>query len=272
MIWRFRLAILVAVSILFLIASGSAVTGNLLEPLASPPQGLFSQAGHQGFSVVASVLAMALAIWLIAAGGIERRAGLILGLLVLAEGALGTPSWLEKFMPTLAILHAVMGQLLFAGAVAAALLSSPGRKPEIICDAGWPSLRSLSLVTPLFTLTQIFLGAAFRHKALGVMPHIAGAIVVALLILLTGMFVTQQCSQHRYLKPAAVALMTMVFIQVFLGIAALTARMINSTDTPMVLMVTGAHVVVGALTLGANVALSLEIRTHVIPKPVEAEA
>ena len=30
--------------------------------------------------------------------------------------------------------------------------------------------------------------------------------------------------------------------------------------------VTGAHVVVGALTLGATVALSVQIRYHVVPK------
>lgn len=166
-------------------------------------------------------------------------------------------------------MHACLAQVLFAATVAAVLLSSPDRKPDIVVDGGWPSLRSLSVVTPVLVFVQILLGAAFRHKAMGIMPHIAGAIVVALLILLTGMFVTQQCPQHRSLKPAAVVLMTTVFTQVFLGIGALTMRMINSTDTPSVILVTGAHVVVGALTLGANVALSVQIRTHVVAKAVE---
>jgi hypothetical protein len=272
MIWRFRLAILAAASILFLIASGSAVTGNLLEPLASPPGGLFSQAGHQQFSIVASVLAMALAIWLIASGGSSRTAGFVVALLVLVDGALGTPSWVAKFSPGLPILHAVVAQVLFAATVAAVLLSSPGRTKDVVFDAGWPSLRSFSVLTPVLVLIQITLGAAFRHKAMGVMPHIAGAILVALIILFEGMCVTQQSPQHRPLKRAAVTLMTAAFSQVFLGIAALTMRMINSTDTPAVIVVTGAHVVVGALTLGANIALSVQIRYHVVPKPAEVEA
>jgi hypothetical protein len=272
MIWRFRFAILVAVCVLFLIASGSAVTGNLLEPLPSPPGGLFSQAGHQEFSIVASVLAFVLAGWLIAAGGSARTAGFVIGLLTLAVGGLGTPSLLQKYSPGLPILHACVAQILLAATVAAVVLSSPGRSkgPETVIDAGWPSLRSLAMITPVFVLVQILLGASFRHKAMGVMPHIAGAIIVALLILLMGMFVTQQCPQHRSLKPAAVIMMTTVFTQVFLGIGALTMRMINSTDTPAVILVTGAHVVVGALTLGATVALSVQIRYHVVPKPVEA--
>ena len=151
MIWRFRFAILVAVCVLFLIASGSAVTGNLLEPLPSPPGGLFSQAGHQGFSIVASVLAFVLAGWLIAAGGSARTAGFVIGLLILAVGGLGTPSLLQKFSPSLPILHACVAHILFAATVAAVVLSSPGRSkgPETVIDAGWPSLRSLSMITPV---------------------------------------------------------------------------------------------------------------------------
>ena len=274
MIWLFRFAILVAVCVLLLIASGSAVTGNLLEPLASPPGGLFSQAGHQEFAIVAGGLALALAVWLIAAGGGLRQAGFLIGLLVLVEGGLGTPSLQARFSPGLPILHACVAQLLFAATVAAVVLSSPGRRggPDTVVDAGWPSLRSFSVITPVLVFVQILLGVAFRHKALGVMPHIAGAILVALMILFTGICVMQQCSQHRSLKAAAVTLMTAAFSQVFLGIAALTMRMINSTDTPAVILVTGAHVVAGALTLGANVALSVQIRYHVVPKPEEVEA
>jgi hypothetical protein len=61
-------------------------------------------------------------------------------------------------------------------------------------------------------------------------------------------------------------------VQVFLGIGALTMRMINTTDTPTVILVTGAHVAAGAITLAANVALSAQIRYHVVPKPKEVEA
>jgi hypothetical protein len=272
--WLFRFSILVAFCILVLIASGSAVTANRLEPLASAPGGLFAQAGHQASSVVASILAMILAISLIVAGGESRSLGWVIALLNLAVGGLGTPSLMQKFSPGLPILHACLAHLLFASTAAAVVLTSPGwnKGPQTVIDAGWPSLRSLSTIAPALVLAQIALGAAFRHKALGVLPHIAGAIIVTLAILMTGMFVSQQCPDHRPLRSAAAAMMTVVFCQVFLGIAALTVRMINSTDTPQVVLVTGAHVVTGALALGATVALSMQIRRHVVARPKQVEA
>jgi hypothetical protein len=271
--WLFRFAILVAIGILVLIASGSAVTANRLEPLASAPGGLFAQSGHQLSSVVASILAMVLAIWLITAGSDTRSLGWLLVILNLAVGGLGTPSLLRD-VPGMAILHACLAHLLFASTVAAVVLTSPGwaKGPETVMDAGWPSLRSLSTIAPVLVVAQIVLGAAFRHKAMGVLPHIAGAIIVTLAILMMGMFVTQQCPTHRPLKSAAATMMTVVFCQVFLGIAALTVRMINSTDSPMVVWVTGAHVVTGAMALGATVALSVQIRRHVVAKPKQVEA
>jgi len=256
-----------------MIASGSAVTANLVQPLPSPPGGLFSQSGHQLFSIPTSILAMVVGIWLIAGGGGSRSLGWMVAVLDLAVGALGTPAWL-KFSSALPILHSLLAQALFAATAAAVVVTSSGwsRGPEPVPDSGWPSLRSLSSIAPVLVLIQIVLGATFRHKVSGILPHIAGAIVVTLAILIMGMFVTQQCPNHRPLKSAAATMMTVVFCQVFLGIAALTARMINSTDTPVVVLVTGAHVVTGALALGVTVALSLQIRRHVVPRPKQVEA
>lgn len=271
--WLFRFAVIAAISILLMIASGSAVTANLAQPLASPPGGLFGQSGHQLFSIPASILAMIVAIWLIVRGADSRSLGWTIAVLDLAVGALGTPAWL-KFSSALPILHALLAHSLFASTVAAVVVTSPGwtKAPEPVPDGGWPSLRSLSSIAPVLVLIQITLGAMFRHKASGILPHIAGAIVVTLAILMMGMFVTQQCPTHRPLKSAAATMMTVVFCQVFLGIAALTERMINSTDTLAVVLVTGAHVVTGALALGATVALSLQIRRHVLPRPKPVEA
>ena len=41
----------------------------------------------------------------------------------------------------------------------------------------------MSIAVPLLVLTQIALGAGFRHGALNVMPHIIGAMIVILVIL-----------------------------------------------------------------------------------------
>ena len=78
--------------------------------------------------------------------------------------------------------------------------------PEIVEDHGWPSMRSLSIILPLVVLTQVALGAGFRHGALSVMPHVVGAMVVIMVLLMMGAFVMQQFPTHRTLRPAGIAL------------------------------------------------------------------
>ena len=55
--------------------------------------------------------------------------------------------------------------------------------PQIVEDSGWPSLRSLAVTASVLTLAQVALGAGFRHRAFGIMPHIVGAIIVAMFLL-----------------------------------------------------------------------------------------
>ncbi len=110
-------------------------------------------------------------------------------------------------------------------------------------------------------MVQIALGAFFRHQAIGVMAHIVGALIVVLLVLLNGMFVTQQCPGHKPLVPAASTLMTVAFLQIVLGIGALTARMVTTLYTPAVAATTAAHVVNGSLVFGASVLLSLQVQS-----------
>jgi heme A synthase len=137
-------------------------------------------------------------------------------------------------------------------------------------DAGWPSLRSLAVITPIFVLGQVILGAAFRHKTGGLTWHIVGAMVVSLLVLLLGMFVMQQFPKHQALRPGAIAMLSLVLLQVLLGIAAITTEMLASSNTvpASVTHSTAAHVAVGSLTLAATLVLSIQIRRNV-QKPAE---
>ena len=77
-----------------------------------------------------------------------------------------------------------------------------------------PSLRSLAILMPALVLVQIALGAAFRHGAIGVMPHVIGAMVVSLAILIVCAFVLHQFPEHRALRPAAMALLAVTLVQV----------------------------------------------------------
>jgi len=247
-----RVAIAAAVLSLLSVVSGAMVTSG---------GGPGSKQIHEIVASVASVSIAILAIWMIAKH--PAHLGWTLLAVLLAEGALGS---LQK-TPALEILHAVLGHILLAMTVAAAVLTSSGwgKERELVMDHGWPSLGSLGKITPIFVLGQIALGAAFRHKALGVMPHLLGAMVLVMLILCICIFVMQQFPAHTTLRPTANLLMTIAFVQIFLGIGAFTVRTMTTQATPVVIAVTAAHASVGALTLAVAVILQMQIRRHVRP-------
>jgi uncharacterized membrane protein YjfL (UPF0719 family) len=127
-------------------------------------------------------------------------------------------------------------------------------------------MRSLAVLTPLLVLLQIFLGAAFRQKALTLLPHVLGAMFVALVILLESIFVLQQFPSHRALRAGAKTLLGVAFGQVFLGLAALIMKsMADDTDLPVMVSV-AAHITGGAATLAVTLVLSILIRRNVQPR------
>lgn len=254
--WLHRFALLVGLCTLLLIVSGACVTDYDGGP---PPPALVAQ-GHRLAAVAVGILTIGLAIWLSTAGQPAwlLRLGWITFAAFLAEGALGikTP-----------LLHAFLAQLFFAATVAIAVFTSSSwkRGSDPVQDQGWPSLRSLSTVALVLVLLQIWLGAAFRHQAAGLMPHMVGAIVVAIVMLIVCMFVMQQFPEHRSLRPAANVLLGITLTQVVLGITALTTRMMapDNTLTTPVFIATVIHVATGALALAATVVLLIQIRRNV---------
>lgn len=253
-----RCAVAAAICALLSVLSGAIVTsggGPGFERL------------HEIVASLAAVVMAVLGIWLVTKQ--PAKMGWALLAAMLAEGALGS---FQK-TPGLEILHAVLGQILFAMAVAAAVLTSPGwaKGPELVMDQGWPSLGSLARITPVFVLGQIALGAAFRHKAMGVMPHLVGAMVIVMLILCICIFVMQQFPTHTTCRPCANLLMAIAFTQIFLGIAAFTVRTMTTAAASVVIGVTSAHATVGALTLAVAVVLLMQIRRNVLPHREEEE-
>jgi heme A synthase len=212
---------------------------------------------HRAAAGIASLLILGLAIWLAKTG--SRRLGGITLAIVTLNGVAGA------FSP---IAHAWLAPMLFAALVTVAVVSSPiwARGPELVRDYGWPSLRTLAIITPCLVLMQIALGAAFRHSAATLIPHVLGAMLVAVVILMQGIFVLQQFPAHPTLRPAAATLLGVGFAQVFLGITALIMRtMSDDTALPVVITV-AAHIAGGALTLATTVALSVLIRRNVQPR------
>ena len=240
-----RLATVLSLCVLVLIIDG-AVAGKA-EP-------------HRAAATIVSVLILGLAIWLLKAG--SRLLGLITLVIVALNGLAG------GFAP---IAHAWLAPMLFAAVVTIAMVTSGAwaRGPEPVQDYGWPSLRTLAIVTPCLVLMQIALGAAFRHSAATLMPHVLGAMLVAVVILMQGIFVLQQFPTHRALRPTAATLLGVAFGQVFLGITALIMKtMSDDTALPVVITV-AAHITGGALTLATTVVMSVLIRRNVQPRAQE---
>jgi cytochrome c oxidase assembly protein subunit 15 len=264
-----RYAVLLAVCTLLLLMSGAAITDYDGGP--KPPG--FLTLGHEAAAAVVGLLTIGLAFWLSASGQPAwlKRVGWISLFVFIVDGALGTQSLLLALPKTVSVFHAFLAQLFFASTVAITVFLSPDwkRGGEPVKDQGWPSLRSLSMFALFLILLQVWLGAAFRHQAAGLMPHMAGAITVALVILILCMFVMQQFPEHRSLRPAANVLLALVLVQVVFGIAALTARMMTAenTLTMPLLLTTVAHVATGAVTLSGTVALAIQIRRNVSAAP-----
>lgn len=265
----YRYATLLAICSLLLLMSGAAVTDYNGGP---KPPALLAQ-GHEAAAVLVGLLTIGLAVWLAASAQpawLQRLGWIALALLV-ADDALGTRSLLLALPRTVSIFHGFLAQLFFAFTVAIMGFTSSGwkRGADPVKDQGWPSLRSLSSIALFLVLLQVWLGAAFRHQAAGLMPHIAGALAVALVVLILCMFVMQQFPEHRSLRPAANALLAILVVQVIFGISALTARMMSADNTmpAPLLLTTVAHVAMGAVTLAGTVALVIQIRRNVNAAP-----
>lgn len=141
------------------------------------------------------------------------------------------------------IVHACIAPVFFTACVAAAL---------------WKPPRIGRLVLLPFLITcQIALGAAYRHKAFGVMPHLAGALVTAGVLLVFCTIVLQRPGQSAPTRSAAAATLGTVLLQVSLGIAIFVMRLLDVDTGPSFALLAAAHITVGALTLAAATVLAL---------------
>ena len=99
---------------------------------------------------------------------------------------------------------------------------------------------------------QTILGAMVRYGVAGVGFHIMGAVIALMLVMWAGLRIP--------LRRPALALVTLTFSQVFLGIGAYMARVVNFTmpqPMPLTVWFTSAHVAVGSLAFGAAIVLTM---------------
>jgi heme a synthase len=282
--WLHRYALLVAVSTLFLIVAGASVTSNnagLSVPdwplsygqvMPEMKGGVFFEHGHRMVASAVGFLTIILAIWLWRADSRRWLRWLGVGALaaVVFQGILGGLTVLYLLPKPVSMSHAALAQLFFTTTVLIAMFTSPGWREPVrpVEDSGWPSLRTIAAAAPFIVLVQLLLGAGFRHKAFGIMPHIAGALVVTLVLLVYAMFILTKADAPRGLKLSAQLLLWITMAQVVLGIAAYLARLSNTgiDPAPSLVWFTVGHVATGALTMAATAALSVQVLRAVRPQ------
>lgn len=107
---------------------------------------------------------------------------------------------------------------------------------------------------------QLILGAAFRHKGFGIIPHVGWAVVVTALIFMLARALRLRFAGVPVLHNASRLLHILIGIQLLLGAGAWWSR-IYAADfpqpIPIMISLTVIHTVMGALVLASTVLLTL---------------
>ncbi len=248
-----RYALLVAISSLILIAIGAYITSQATgrQPAS---RGIVDGVVHKEVAIAVGILVLGLAFW----QSLEQEVSVLVWI---ALGCLAVEGWVGWLGG--ALLHASFAPVTFAIFVAIAVVTSSGwsEAPKFVEDRP-PRLRLFAFATLPLIVLQIMLGAAYRHKLTGLLPHLGGAMIITLAILALAMLILQRHPEHRKLCAAAAWLIALLVAQVLLGFTALVVPQLGLSPIAEI-AATAMHVVVGSLTLAANVVLAMQLQRNV---------
>ena len=235
--------------------------GRLIPPMVGGTRFEYS---HRVIAGIVAILTLILAIWIARSDRrpLARRLGWNALALVIAQAVLGGIRVLMGNPGLSATVHATLAQLFFLTIVGLTLYLSPWWQRDLphLADTGSPSARTLTFWTTIAIVVQILLGAALRHGALDLTPHVVGACVVTVLVFWAGRAVKKRFRGVRELRVGVALLHSFFGIQFLLGLAAWWAMVsaphfVEPVTLLVVLLV--AHVLGGALTLAFSVLLMM---------------
>jgi cytochrome c oxidase assembly protein subunit 15 len=181
---------------------------------------------------------------------------------VIAQGILGGLTVRMFQPPAVSAAHATLAQLFFSTVVAIAFFTGSwwqGGVPELD-DSRTPRIRSLVIGTLAAVFLQLILGAAFRHKGFGIIPHLIGAVIVTILVFMTAGALKRRFSNVQPLRKCARFLHILIGVQLLLGAGAWWSRVYAAPfPQPIAIMVTltVVHTVTGALLLATTLITTL---------------
>jgi heme a synthase len=235
--------------------------GSLHPPMVG---GIRYEFSHRVMATCVGLLTIGLAVWLSRAEKRNWMRWLGWGALggVIAQGILGGLTVRMYQPPPVSAAHATLAQLFFSTVVAIAVFTSSWwfGPSEEIDDPGSPHVRTLLVWTLAAVFLQLILGAAFRHKGFGIIPHLIGAAIVTAL-----MFVAAGALKRRFrnvpaLHRCATWLHALIGTQLLLGAGAYWSRLASAhaPQPPGVMVIlTVVHTVTGALVLAATLVTTL---------------
>ncbi|MBZ5644966.1 MAG: COX15/CtaA family protein [Acidobacteriia bacterium] len=286
-----RYALVTACCTFLLLIAGALVTSNDAGlsipdwPLAygslTPPMvgGIRYEFTHRVIATCIGILTIGLAVWLWRSEkrGWMRWMGVAALGGVIAQGILGGMTVRMFQPPPVSTAHATLAQLFFSTVVAIAVFTSPwwSREHLALEDPKSPSVRPLVVSTAVAVFLQLILGAAFRHKAFGIIPHLIGAVIVTMLIFMTAGALKRRFPHVPELRGCAKILHILIGVQLLLGGGAYWSRMYAAQfPQPIAIMValTVIHTVTGALVLAATLVTSLIVFRLVSPAKLAGES
>jgi cytochrome c oxidase assembly protein subunit 15 len=215
--------------------------------------------------------------------------GLTLGAVagVIVQGILGGLTVLNFLPPAISTAHATVGQTMFCVLAAIALFTSRSWIEEptekIARKDARPLLRHCWMLIG-FLYLQLILGAAFRHvwtkwgpsgsdhwpvhKIVHALlyPHILNALMVAGLLLYVSLRVLTKHSNIPQMRRPALWMLLLLIAQLLLGVSAYVVRVIQGINeaqpTMSLVIVTVAHLAVGALILALTMVLTIQAYRH----------
>ncbi|HZD94661.1 MAG TPA: COX15/CtaA family protein [Candidatus Sulfotelmatobacter sp.] len=245
--------------------------------------------GHRMIAEFVGLLTIIVAVWTWRVDSRRWMRGLTLGAVagVVFQGVLGGLTVLNFLPPAISTAHAAVGQTMFCVLAAIAVFTSRSWLEEPVekvsrKDAR-PLLRHCWMLIG-FLNVQLILGAAFRHvwtkwgpsgsnhwpihKIVHVLlyPHMLNALFVSALVLYVSLRVLTKHSNIPHLRKPALWLLLTLIAQLLLGISAYVVRVVQGVNeaqpTMSLVVVTVAHLAVGALMLVLSAVLTIQSYRH----------
>src|SRR5579872_5244065 len=214
----YRFAVTTSCCTILLLVAGALVTSNdaadsvpdwplayhrIIPPLVG---GIRYEYTHRVLAGLVSVFTLILAVWLARTETrpLAKRLGWTALALVIAQAVLGGVRVLEGHPAISATAHAILAQIFFITVVGLTMYLSPWWQSDLpqLDDSGSPSVRSLACWTTAAILVQLVLGAAFRHGAFGIAPHLVGAGAVTVFVVWVGRVAKKRFGHVRDLRRA----------------------------------------------------------------------